>query len=151
MTSSYDQDMPKDESMAVDTQFMFTEGHIRLLIWMCDTQQDYLEAACDDIFKQGDCPSDTLMNCREGVAELKIWAHRLLDSLEEEEEYELDDEEEIDEDEELEDDSVYCGPDDIESLREALQIKWRVHRGSEGPERQNPIQKLRSWLRSLLN
>jgi len=137
--------------MAVDTQFMFTEGHIRLLIWMCDTQQDYLEAACDDIFKQGDCPSDSLMNCREGVAELKIWAHRLLDSLEEEEEYELDDEEEIDEDEELEDDSVYCGPDDIESLREALQIKWRVHRGSKGSKWQNPIQKLRSWLRSLLD
>ena len=135
--------------MTVDTQFMFTEGHIRLLIWMCDTQQNYLEAACDDILKQGDCPSDSLMNCLEGVAELKIWAFRLLDSLEDEEEYEMDSEGE--EGEELEEENVYCEASDIESLREALQVEWSVHRDPEEPKRQTLIQKLRARLRSLLD
>lgn len=141
--------MPEDKPMTVDTQFMFTEGHIRLLIWMCDTQQDYLEAACDDIFKQGDCPSDSLMNCLEGVAELKIWAFRLLDSLEDEEEDEIDGE--YEEDEEPGGENVYCEADDIQSLREALQVEWSVHRNPKEPKRQTLIQKLRAWLRSLLD
>lgn len=129
--------------MAVNTQFMFTEGHIRLLIWMCDAQQDYLERACDDILKQGDQPSDSLLNCREGIAELKIWAHRLLEALEEED----DDEDEMGDDEEFDD---TLSDDGIEAAREALQVKWDVHRGTPRRARRTALQKLRAWLRSIL-
>lgn len=143
MSSSYDQNMPRPNAMAVNTQFMFTEAHIRLLIWMCDSHQEYLERACDDILKQGDHPSDNLMNCREGIAELKIWAHRLLEAIEEED----DDEDEMGDDE---DDEAIYADNDIEAVREALQVKWNVHRSAPRRERRTALQKLRDWLRSLL-
>lgn len=146
MISSYDQDMPHREPMAVDTQFMFTEGHIRLLIWMCDAHQDYLDRACDDILKQGDSPSDNLMNCREGIAELKIWAHRLLEALEEEE-----DEDEMGEPEEFSEiNETELSKEELDDVREALDMRWRVHRNTARPPKHNPVQMLRAWLRSLL-
>lgn len=142
MTSSYDQDVPRSSSMAVNTQFVFTEGHIRLLIWMCDTQREYLERACDDILKQGEQPSDNLLNCREGITELKVWAHRLLEALEEDD----DDEDEMGDDKELDD---FFSDDGIEAAREALQIKWDVYRGTPRRERRTVLQKLWGWLRSI--
>jgi len=146
MKSSYSQDMPSRDPMAVDTQFMFTEGHIRLLIWMCDAHQDYLDRACDDILKQGDSPSDNLMNCREGIAELKVWAHRLLEALEED-----DDEDEMDDPEYLSEiDDTELSKDGLDDVREALDMRWRVHRNTARPPKHDPIQMLRAWLRSLL-
>jgi len=146
MKSSYSQDMPSRDPMAVDTQFMFTEGHIRLLIWMCDAHQDYLDRACDDILKQGDSPSDNLMNCREGIAELKVWAHRLLEALEED-----DDEDEMDDPEYLSEiDETELSKDGLDDVREALDMRWRVHRNTARPPKHDPIQMLRAWLRSLL-
>jgi len=143
MTSSYDQDVPRPNPMAVNTQFMFTEGHIRLLIWMCETQQEYLEGACNDILKQGDQPSDSLLNCREGITELKIWAHRLLEAIEEED----DDEDEMGD---LEDDPEEIEDHGVEAVREALQVQWDVHRGTPRRQRRTALQKLRAWLRSIL-
>ena len=138
--------MPSRDPMAVDTQFMFTEGHIRLLIWMCDAHQDYLDRACDDILKQGDPPSDNLMNCREGIAELKVWAHRLLEALEED-----DDEDEMDDPEYVSEiDETELPKDGLDDVREALDLRWRVHRNTARPPKHNPIQMLRAWLRSLL-
>ena len=49
MTFSYDQGSPSQGDMAVNTQFAFSEGHIRLLLWMCDVQADFIERAVDDI------------------------------------------------------------------------------------------------------
>lgn len=146
MKSSYSQDMPSRDPMAVDTQFMFTEGHIRLLIWMCDAHQDYLDRACDDILKQGDSPSDNLMNCREGIAELKVWAHRLLEAIEED-----DDEDEMDDPEYVSEiDETELSKDGLDDVREALDLRWRVHRNTARPPKRDPVQMLRAWLRSLL-
>ena len=55
------------------TQFTFTEGHIRLLIWMCDQQAEALENCFDEALKNNEDPSDVVLNCREGVFELKCW------------------------------------------------------------------------------
>ena len=95
MTSSYDQDMPAKDDMTVSTQFMFTEGHIRLLIWMCEAQAQFIDEACDDVLRSGEHPSDSLLHCREGVADLKCWGLRLLEALEED-----DDEDEAEDDDE---------------------------------------------------
>ena len=147
MTSSYHRDMPKDDDMAVNTQFMFTEGHIRLLIWMCEAQAQFIEEACDDVLKEGGRPSENLMHCREGVADLKCWALRLLEALDEED----DDEDEMDDDEaELIESFSEQAKTDVEALRNALQIRWDVHRSAGGQERRTPLQGLRNWLRSLL-
>jgi len=147
MTSSYHRDMPKDDDMAVNTQFMFTEGHIRLLIWMCEAQAQFIEEACDDVLKEGSRPSENLMHCREGVADLKCWALRLLDALEEED----DDEDEMDDDEaEFIESLSEQAKTDVEALRDALQVRWNVHRSAGGQKRRAPLQGLRSWLRSLL-
>lgn len=144
MTSSYHQDMPANDDMAVNTQFMFSEGHVRLLIWMCEAQAQFIDEACNDILQQGDQPSESLMNCREGVADLKCWALRLLEALEED-----DDEDEMDDDEdELFDPSAEQA--DVEALRDALQIRWNVHRSAGRPQRRTPLQGLRSWLLSIL-
>ena len=133
--------------MAVNTQFMFTEGHIRLLIWMCEAQAQFIEEACDDVLKEGGRPSENLMHCREGVADLKCWALRLLDALEEED----DDEDEMDDDEaEFIESLSEQAKTDVEALRNALQIRWDVHRSAGGQKRRTPLQGLRNWLRSLL-
>ena len=146
MTSSYHQDMPAENDMAVNTQFMFTEGHIRLLLWMCEAQAQFIDEACDELLRNGEQPSESLMNCREGVADLKCWALRLLEALEED-----DDEDEMDDDEdESFDPSAEQAQDDVEALRNALQVRWNVNRNPRRPQRRTPLQGLRNWLRSLL-
>jgi len=146
MTSSYHRDMPAKDNMAVNTQFMFTEGHIRLLIWMCEAQAQFIEEACNDVLQAGEQPSESLMNCREGVADLKCWALRLLEALGED-----DDEDEMDDDEdELFDPSAEQAQNDVEALRDALQIRWHVNRNPGRPQRRTPLQGLRSWLLSIL-
>ena len=145
MTLRYDQDSPSYGDMAVNTQFAFSEGHIRLLIWMCDTQAEFIERAVDDILEQGDKPSDNMLNCREGVADLKCWALRLLDALEEE----------YDEDEELSDDEIDEPPFDsdvgeLEAFRDYLKTEWHANRRPRGSQRRTPLQGLRAWLRKIL-
>ena len=145
MTLRYDQDSPSYGDMAVNTQFAFSEGHIRLLIWMCDTQADFIERAVDDILQQGDKPSDNMLNCREGVADLKCWALRLLDALEEE----------YDELEELSDDEIDELPLDsdvgeLEAFRDSLKDQWSDNRRPRGSQRRTPLQGLRAWLRKIL-
>ena len=145
MTLSYDKSIPDEGDMAVNTQFAFSEGHIRLLIWMCDTQADFIERAVDDILEQGDKPSDNMLNCREGVADLKCWALRLLDALEEE----------YDEDEELSDDEIDELPLDsdvgeLEAFRDSLKDQWSHNRRPRGSQRRTPLQGLRAWLRKIL-
>lgn len=146
MTSSYDRDMPANEDMTVSTQFMFTEGHIRLLIWMCEAQAQFIDEACDEILQSGDCPSDSLLHCREGVADLKCWALRLLEALEED-----DDEEQMDNDEdESFDPSAETAQNDVEALRNALQVQWNVNRSPRRPQPRTPLQGLRNWILSIL-
>ena len=145
MTLRYDQDSPSYGDMTVNTQFAFSEGHIRLLIWMCDTQADFIERAVDDILEQGDKPSDNMLNCREGIADLKCWALRLLDALEEE----------YDEDEELSDDEIDELPFDsdvgeLEAFRDSLKDQWSDNRRAGRPQRRTALQSLRAWLRKIL-
>ena len=148
MTFSYDQGSPSQGDMAVNTQFAFSEGHIRLLLWMCDVQADFIERAVDDILEQGDQPSDNMLHCREGVADLKCWALRLLEALEEEDDY--------DEDEELSDDDIddlydpQADVSELEAFRDHLKIQWKANRSSRRPERRTALQSLRAWLLSLL-
>ena len=148
MTFSYDQGSPSQGDMAVNTQFAFSEGHIRLLLWMCDVQADFIERAVDDILEQGDQPSDNMLHCREGVADLKCWALRLLEALEEEDDY--------DEDEELSDDDIddlydpQADVSELEAFRDHLKIQWKANRSSTRPERRTALQSLRAWLLSLL-
>lgn len=148
MTFSYDQGSPTEGDMAVNTQFAFTEGHIRLLLWMCDVQAEFIERAVDDILEQGDQPSDNMLHCREGVADLKCWALRLLEALEEEDDY--------DEDEELSDDDIedlydpQADVSELEAFRDHLKIQWKANRSSARPERRTALQSFRAWLRSIL-
>lgn len=148
MTFSYDQGSPSQGDMAVNTQFAFTEGHIRLLLWMCDVQAEFIERAVDDILEQGDQPSDNMLHCREGVADLKCWALRLLEALEEEDDY--------DEDEELSDDDIedlydpQADVSELEAFRDHLKIQWKANRSSARPERRTALQSFRAWLRSIL-
>ena len=148
MTFRYDQESPTEGDMAVNTQFAFTEGHIRLLLWMCDVQADFIERAVDDILEQGDQPSDNMLHCREGVADLKCWALRLLEALEEEDDY--------DEDEELSDDDIedlydpQADVSELEAFRDHLKIQWKANRSPARPERRTPLQSFRAWLRSIL-
>ena len=145
MTLSYDKSIPDEGDMAVNTQFAFSEGHIRLLIWMCDTQADFIERAVDDILEQGDKPSDNMLNCREGIADLKCWALRLLDALEEE----------YDEDEDLSDDEIDeltfdSDVGELEASRDSLKDQWSDNRRAGRPQRRTPLQGLRAWLRKIL-
>ena len=148
MTFSYDQGSPSQGDMAVNTQCAFSEGHIRLLLWMCDVQADFIERAVDDILEQGDQPSDNMLHCREGVADLKCWALRLLEALEEEDDY--------DEDEELSDDDIedlydpQADVSELEAFRDHLKIQWKANRSPARPERRTPLQGFRAWLRSIL-
>ena len=86
-------------------------------------------------------PSDIVLNCREGVYELKCWALRLLDQLE----YPEDDEM-ADEDEDLTEDELA-----LQEFRQDLILKSQVHRAAQRPEeRPGPLQKLRLWVLSVL-
>ena len=147
MTFRYDQVSPSEGDMTVNTQFAFTEGHIRLLVWMCDTQADYIESAVDDILQQGDTPSDNILHCREGIADLKCWALRLQEALDEE----------YDEDEELGDDNeedelfeLQTDDDELEAFRDYLKVQWKTNRNSRRQKRRTSLQGFRAWLRSIL-
>ena len=149
MSDWYD-DLSRLPIMA-DTHFTFTEGHIRLLIWMCEVQQESIQEACEILLQRDEQPTDALLNAREGVLELKAWGHRLLASIEE-----VDDEdEEEDDDEELEvGDTEASSPgaittDDIKNFREALEGRRTIYR--DRPERKggNFLQKLQRWYMSL--
>jgi hypothetical protein len=140
MSHSYD---PENAfgGMAASTQFTFTEGHIRLLIWMCDQQAEQLEALFDESLKNNEDPSDIVLNCREGVYELKCWAFRLLEQLES-----PDDDEMEDEDEDLTEDEL-----SLQEFRQDLILRSQVHRTAERrEERPGPLQKLRLWVLSVL-
>ena len=126
--------------MAADTQFAFTEGHIRLLLLMCDQQAEQLQSCVDEALRHNEQPSDVLLNCREGVLDLKSWALRLLDHLE----Y-SDEDEEQDEVQNLEEDF------ELQAFRQDLILRSQIHRVTQKPrERPGPIQKLRLWLLSVL-
>ena len=140
MSHGYDSENAFSE-MSASTQFTFTEGHIRLLIWMCDQQAEALENCFDEALKNDEDPSDVVLNCREGVFELKCWALRLLEQLE----YPEDDEME-DEDEDLTEDELA-----LQEFRQDLILKSQVHRTAERrEERPGPLQKLRVWVLSVL-
>ena len=140
MSYGYDSENAFSE-MSASTQFTFTEGHIRLLIWMCDQQAEVLENCFDEALKNNEDPSDVVLNCREGVFELKCWALRLLEQLE----YPEDDEMEG-EDEDLTEDELA-----LQEFRQDLILKSQVHRAAEGrEERAGPLQKLRVWVLSVL-
>ena len=140
MSYGYDSENAFSE-MSASTQFTFTEGHIRLLIWMCDQQAEALENCFDEALKNNEDPSDVVLNCREGVYELKCWALRLLEQLE----YPEDDEME-DEDEDLTEDELA-----LQEFRQDLILKSQVHRADQGREkRSGPLQKLRVWVLSVL-
>jgi len=141
MTSSYYRDMPSEDDMTVNTQFMFTEGHIRLLIWMCEAQAQFIEEACDDLLRNGEHPSENLMHCREGVADLKCWGLRLLEAF--------DDDDELDDDNE-DQSPVADSKNDIEVLRKALQVGWDVDRSPRRPQSRTALQSLRDWILSIL-
>ena len=140
MSYGYDSENAFSE-MSASTQFTFTEGHIRLLIWMCDQQAEALENCFDEALKNNEDPSDVVLNCREGVYELKCWALRLLEQLE----YPEDDEMEG-EDEDLTEDELA-----LQEFRQDLILKSQVHRADQGREkRSGPLQKLRVWVLSVL-
>ena len=140
MSYGYDSENAFDE-MSASTQFTFTEGHIRLLIWMCDQQAEQLENCFDEALKNNEDPSDVVLNCREGVYELKCWALRLLEQLE----YPDDDEME-DEDKDLTEDELA-----LQEFRQDLILRSQIHRADQRPEeRPSALQKLRFWILSVL-
>lgn len=141
MNQGYDSENAFND-MTADASFTFTEGHIRLLLWMCDQQAEQLENCFDEALKNDEDPSDVVMNCREGVFDLKCWALRLLDQIEDAR-YE---DEEMDDDPDLTDDETL-----VEDFREALVLRSRLHRGvKESKEPRGPLQKLRLWILSVL-
>jgi hypothetical protein len=123
--------------MAPNADFQFTEGHIRILLWMCESHQDWIDAASAEIMRNGERPSDNLMRCREGIADLKCWALRLLEVIEA-----TPDDEEYDD----EDDDEY--PEELGDFPEDLQAEWLLYRSARGRSL-HPLQKLRTWLLSL--
>lgn len=134
--------------MGADTHFTFTEGHIRLLIWMCEVQQESIQEACEILLQRDEQPSDALLHAREGVLDLKTWGFRLLASIEDDE----DDDKDTDDAVEVGDTEASYGAittDDIKSFREALEGRRPIHR--DGAERKggNFLQKLRRWYMSL--
>ena len=140
MSQSYDPENAFSE-MSASTQFTFTEGHIRLLIWMCDQQAEQLENCFDEALKNNEDPSDVVLNCREGVYELKCWALRLLEQLD----Y-PDDDEMADEGEDFTEDELA-----LQEFRQDLILRSQVHRAAERrEERKGAFQKLRLWLLSVL-
>jgi hypothetical protein len=125
---------------APNADFEFTEGHIRILLWMCDSHQEWVDNACAKIMQNGEMPSDNLMRCREGIADLKCWGLRLLEIVEatpDDEEYDDDDEDDDDDSPEL---ARFAGD---------LEAEWSVYRRA-GRRSAHPLQKLRRWLVSLL-
>ncbi len=147
MSDCYDE-FSRLPEMAADTHFTFTEGHIRLLIWMCEVQQETIQEACEILLQRDEQPSDALLHAREGVLDLKTWGFRLLSCVEDLE----NEDENTDEALEVGDTKSSYGAittDDIKDFREALEGRRPLHRDS--PERKggNFLQKLRRWYMSL--
>ena len=122
---------------APNADFQFTEGHVRLLLWMCQSQQEWIDKAIGEIMKNGEQPSENLLRCREGIADLRCWGWRLMEVIEATPD-DSDDDEEDDEDD-----------NGLADFAENLEAQWRLHR-SAYRFKQGPVQKLRSWLVSLL-
>ena len=83
--------------MSASTQFTFTRGTF-VFIWMCDQQAEQRNCF-DESLRNDEEPSDIVLNCREGVYELKCWALRLLDQQYPEEDEMADEDEDLTEDE----------------------------------------------------
>ena len=122
---------------APNGDFEFTEGHIRILLWMCDSHQEWVDNACSKIMQNGEMPSDNLMRCREGIADLKCWAYRLLEIVEATPDDEEDDNEYGDE-----------HSPQLENFASDIQAEWGIYRRTRGRS-VHPVQKLRRWFVSL--
>jgi hypothetical protein len=81
------------------------------------------------------------MRCREGIADLKCWAYRLLEVIEA---TPFDDDDEEYDDEEPDDDDLSELADFINNL----ESQWHGDR-SAGRRSAHPVQKLQRWLMSL--
>lgn len=127
--------------MAPNADFQFTEGHVRILLWMCDSHQEWIDNASAELMRNGEQPSDNLMRCREGIADLKCWAYRLLEVIEA---TPFDDDDEDDDD--LDDDDEYLP--ELEDFINNLETQWRDNR-SAGRRSAHPVQKLCGWVMSL--
>jgi hypothetical protein len=127
--------------MAPNADFQFTEGHVRILLWMCDSHQEWIDNASAELMRNGEQPSDNLMRCREGIADLKCWAYRLLEVIEA---TPFDDDDEEDDDDEPDDDDLSELADFIHNL----ETQWHGDRGV-GRRSAHPVQKLQRWLMSL--
>ena len=126
--------------MAPNADFQFTEGHVRILLWMCDSHQDWIDEASAQLMRNGEMPSDNLMRCREGIADLKCWGLRLLEVIEA---TPFDDD---DEEDELDDDDEYLP--ELEDFINNLEAQWRDNRSARGRSA-HPVQKLCRWVMSL--
>lgn len=127
--------------MAPNADFQFTEGHVRILLWMCDSHQEWIDNASAELMRNGEQPSDNLMRCREGIADLKCWAYRLLEVIEA---TPFDDDDEDDDD--LDDDDEYLP--ELEDFINNLETQWRDNRNT-GRRSVHPVQKLCGWVMSL--
>jgi len=146
--SDWYDDFSRLPKMAADTHFTFTEGHIRLLIWMCEVQQETIQEACEILLQRDEQPSDALLHAREGVLDLKTWGYRLLATIED---YEDEDGGDDDTDEVGDTEAPHGAitSDDIKSFREALEGRRPLHRNSAKRKGGNFLQKLRRWYMSL--
>ena len=127
--------------MAPNADFQFTEGHVRILLWMCDSHQEWIDEASAQLMRNGEQPSDNLMRCREGIADLKCWALRLLEVIEA---TPFDDDDEEDDDDEPDDDDLSELADFINNL----EAQWHDDRSARRRSA-HPIQKLQRWFMSL--
>ena len=126
--------------MAPNADFQFTEGHVRILLWMCDSHQDWIDEASAQLMRNGEMPSDNLMRCREGIADLKCWGLRLLEVIEA---TPFDDD---DEEDDLDDDDEYLP--ELEDFINNLEAQWRDNRSARRRSA-HPVQKLCGWVMSL--
>jgi len=126
--------------MAPNADFQFTEGHVRILLWMCDSHQEWIDEASAQLMRNGEQPSDNLMRCREGIADLKCWAFRLLEVIEA---TPFDDDDEDDDDEPDDDDLS-----ELADFINHLEAQWHDDR-SAGGRSAHPLQKLQRWFMSL--
>ena len=129
---------------APNADFQFTEGHVRILLWMCETHQDWIDTATAEIMRNGEVPSENLMHCREGISDLKCWGLRLMEVIE----ATPDDEEDEEYDDDESDDDDYEFPE-LVNFAADLERQWSGNRGP-GRRRRGPLSKLRSWLLSIL-
>ena len=127
--------------MAPNADFQFTEGHVRILLWMCDSHQEWIGNASAELMRNGEQPSDNLMRCREGIADLKCWAYRLLEVIEA---TPFDDDDEDDDD--LDDDDEYLP--ELEDFINNLETQWGNNRSARRRSA-HPVQKLCGWVMSL--